>query len=116
PAITGDSIFAVTNNAELISIKKATGQIHWAVSLPKLNENKTPILWAGPIIAGDSLILAGSNGELVFASPKDGKILKTINMPGGSGLSPIVADEALYVLTDDATLVKYAKEMVEEKK
>jgi outer membrane protein assembly factor BamB len=110
PAVIGDSIFLVTNDTDLICVKKTTGQIHWSTSLPKLDSDKKPILWAGPIIAGDSLIVAGSNGQLLFASPKDGKLLKTIEMEMNASQSPVVADGALYVLTDDAALIKYSSD------
>ncbi len=110
PAVVGDSIFVITNDADLVCIKKATGQIHWASALPKIDTDKKTILWAGPIVADDSLILAGSNGELLFANPKNGSIKKTLNMQASSSQSPIVADGALYVLTDDAAILKYSKE------
>jgi outer membrane protein assembly factor BamB len=110
PAVIGDSIFVVTNDGDLVCIKKATGQIHWAVSLPKLDSDKKVLLWAGPIVAGDSLILTGSNGQLLFASAQDGKILKTLELGASSNQSPIVADGALYVLTDDANIIKYSTE------
>lgn len=110
PAAIGDSIFVVTNDADLACVKKATGQIHWAVALPKFDSEKKMVLWAGPIIAGDSLILVGSNGQLLFVSPQTGKTLKTIEMETSASLSPIVADGALYVLTDDANVIKYSSE------
>jgi outer membrane protein assembly factor BamB len=110
PAAIADSIFAVTNDADLVCLKKTTGQIHWAVALPKFDSEKKMILWAGPIIAGDSLILVGSNGQLLFASPETGKTLKTIGMEASASLSPIAADGALYVLTDDANVIKYSSE------
>jgi outer membrane protein assembly factor BamB len=109
PALMGDSLFMVTNDADLLCIQKATGQIRWAIPLPKVTQDdRKPILWAGPIIAGDALILAGSHGKLILASPKDGMTLKILDMPDSSNQSPIVAEGALYVLTDDATLVKYS--------
>lgn len=110
PAAIGDSLFSVTNDADLTCVKKATGQIHWAVALPKLDSEKRMILWAGPIVAGDSLILVGSNGQIIFVSPKNGKTIKTIEMDVSASLSPIVADGALYVLTDDGTVIKYSSE------
>jgi outer membrane protein assembly factor BamB len=116
PAVMGDTIFAISNEADLIAIKKPTGQIHWAVPLTKTDEHKKPILWAGPVVAGDSLILTSSHGKLLFASPKDGKVIKILDMPSGSSLSPIVADGALYVLTDGGTLVKYAQSSEEQNK
>lgn len=110
PAVVGDSLFLVSNDTDLVCVKKSTGQIHWATSLPKLDSEKQPILWAGPIVAGDALILTGSNGQVLFASPQNGKILKTLTMEAGSSLSPIVADGALYVLTDRADIIKYSGE------
>jgi outer membrane protein assembly factor BamB len=110
PAVSGDCIFSVTNDADLICVKKSTGQIRWAVALPKLDNDKRLILWAGPIIAGDSLILVGSNGQLIFASPQTGKTEKTIEMEATSNTSPIVADGAIYVLTDEANVIKYSSE------
>lgn len=110
PALIGDSIFLVTNDADLVCVKKTTGQIHWATALPKVDSEKRPILWAGPIVAGDSLVLAGSNGQLLFASLQNGTTIKTLNMEMGASLSPIVADGALYVLTDDANIIKYSSE------
>ncbi len=110
PAVVGDSIFLVANDADLVCVKKATGQIHWASALPKVDSDKKPILWAGPIIADNALVLTGSNGELLFASLKDGSVQKTFAMQEPSSQSPIVADGALYVLTDEARIVKYSKE------
>jgi len=109
PAVIGDSIFMVTNDGDLVCLQKATGQIHWAVPLPRVNEDKKPILWAGPIIAGNSVILTSSNGQILFASPQDGKTQKTLAIPEGSSISPVIADGALYVLTDEGNLVKYQK-------
>ncbi|MBM3633105.1 MAG: pyrrolo-quinoline quinone [Alphaproteobacteria bacterium] len=110
PAVIGDSIFIMTNDTDLVCVKKRTGQIHWAVPLPKLDDNKKPILWAGPIVADDSLILTSSNGKLLFASPQNGKTLKTLEIGDSSSLSPIVAGGALYVLTDNAQLIKFSSE------
>jgi outer membrane protein assembly factor BamB len=110
PAVIGDSLFCVTNDAELVCVKRATGQIRWASALPKLDNDKRLILWAGPIIAGDNLILSGSNGQLIFVSPHTGKVQKSIENGTSSSLSPIAADGALYVLGDDATVTKYSSE------
>jgi outer membrane protein assembly factor BamB len=110
PAVIGDSIFIVTNDGDLACIKRATGQIHWATALPKVDSDKKAVLWAGPIVAGGSLVLTGSNGQILFVSLKDGKVSKTIEMGVSSSLSPIAADGALYVLTDDGKVIKYSSE------
>ena len=110
PALMGDSLFAVTNESDLVCIKKSTGQIHWAIALPRLDKDQKPVLWAGPLIANGSLLLTGSEGQMLFASLQNGKTLKTVDMPAGASLSPVIADGALYVLTDDGSLLKYSSE------
>lgn len=112
PAVIGDSIFMVTNDGDLICIKKQTGQIHWSAALPKLDEDKKAILWAGPIVGGNSLILTGSHGKILFASLQNGTSLKTLDMKAGSNQSPIIAEGSLYILTDEADLLKYSKEEI----
>lgn len=110
PAVAGDNLFCITNDADLICIKRATGQIRWSVALPKHDQDKKQILWAGPILAGDSLLIVGSNGQLLIASPQTGKTINTLEMGNASSISPIVVDGALYVLTDDAHIIKFSNE------
>jgi outer membrane protein assembly factor BamB len=113
PALMGDSLFVITNGGDLACLKLATGHIQWASALPRLDNDKKPILWAGPVIANDSLVLAGSQGQLLFASLKDGKIVKSIEMSAGTSLSPIIADGALYILAENGNLLKYSSEKKE---
>lgn len=107
PAVHKNGLFVLTNNNDLVAIHKKTGQIYWAVSLPKLTSDKARILYAGPILAGNALILTGSNNKALFVSPADGKILKELSLPDACLLSPIVVQEMLLILTDSGHLVAY---------
>ena len=107
PAVIGDSIFVLTNQGDVMCLKKDTGQVHWAAALPKLTEDKEPIFWAGPVVAGDALLFTSSKGEVKFLSPQDGKTLKSLKFEGSSYLSAVIADSTLFVLTDNADLIAW---------
>ncbi|MEM7173487.1 MAG: PQQ-binding-like beta-propeller repeat protein, partial [Pseudomonadota bacterium] len=69
-------------------------------------EDQTGALhWTGPVLAGDRLIVGGSNGTAISVSPFTGEILGSLELPDSVAVTPVVADNTLYFLTDNATLV-----------
>ncbi|MBK1698363.1 PQQ-like beta-propeller repeat protein [Rhodovibrio salinarum] len=110
PWIAGDWLFMVTVRSELLALERETGRIRWVTQLAQWedpDDKDGPIVWQGPVLAGDRLILLGSNGKAVSVSPYNGKVLGAIDLPGAPAAPPVVADETLYILTDDATLAAY---------
>jgi len=110
PWVAGDYIFMLTNEAEIAAISRDDGRVYWVTSLPRFTDPKSkdqPIIWNGPLLASDRLIVAGSNGEIQAISPYTGKFLGKIDMPSGVSVPPVIANQTLYFLTDNATLVAY---------
>lgn len=110
PWAGGDYIFAVTTDGQLVAVAREQGRLRWVTRLQRFAdpEDRTdPIHWHGPVLAGDRLILAGSHGKAVSVSPYTGETLGSIDLPGPATVSPVVAGETLYFLTDDATLTAY---------
>jgi outer membrane protein assembly factor BamB len=110
PWVAGEWLFLVTDDARLIAIARGTGKIRWISQLRGWrNEEKKngAISWTGPVLAGDRLWLANSRGELVSASPTDGSLGTAIELDGPVSLSPIVANNTVYVLTDKGKLSAY---------
>lgn len=110
PWIAGDYLFVITNNSELVAVGRLNGNVHWVTSLPHWedpDERQTRINWTGPVLASDRLIVAGSTGEALSVSPYTGKILGKAEMPDGVSISPIVALDRIYFLSEDAELVSY---------
>lgn len=110
PWIAGDYLYQVTNNNEVVALEAKTGRIVWVTQMqswekPKDKEGR--ILWSGPILASDRLILGSSDGKLVSLSPYTGDLLGWDAAPDGVSIPPVVANTALYFLTDDADLVAY---------
>lgn len=110
PAVAGEWVFVVTDQAKLLCIARSSGKIRWIAELPHWkNEVKETnlITWVGPVIAGDKLILASSDGRMVYLSPSDGHLLTMVDVNAPVYLSPAVAGNTLYVLDDKGRLTAW---------
>jgi outer membrane protein assembly factor BamB len=108
PWVAGDFIFVISNDSELICLTRRDGRVRWVHELPRyedLKKKKGALTWSGPILGGDRLIVVASNGEAMSFSPYSGAALGRVKLPDGSFLTPIIANETLYVLTDEADLI-----------
>lgn len=110
PWVGGDYVFAVTNDAQLVALTRREGRVRWVLPLPRYedpDDQEDPIQWAGPVLASDRLILAGSNGQALSVSPYTGELLGAIELPDDVRIAPVVADGALYFVTEGGSLVAY---------
>ena len=110
PWIAGDYLFVISNNTDLLALGRLNGRIYWVTALPEwedLEDREGKITWTGPILASDRLIVAGSSGEALSVSPYSGKVLGKVEMLDSVSISPIVVQDTLLFLTDDAELVAY---------
>lgn len=110
PWLAGDYLFTVTNDQEVVAVARQNGKVRWVAPLARFTdpEDKSgPIVWSGPVMAGSRLWVTGSNGQLLGLSPSDGRVEVTRSLPTGSYLSPVVANNTLYVLCDNGTLVAF---------
>ena len=110
PWVAGNYIFILSNNNELIAIERTTGRIHWTIGLPKWRkpaDRSGRIIWTGPLLASNRLIIANSIGEALSISPYTGKILGKIKLPDSITISPIIAANTLFFLSDDAELTAF---------
>ena len=107
PWAAGEYVYVLTNNAEVLCVRRESGRVRWATTLgPYVNkdEREKGIFWTGPVLAGDRLIVAGSHGEALSISPYTGKVLGWLKLNKGVMISPIVANNTLYVLDDGGRL------------
>ncbi|MBA4761201.1 PQQ-like beta-propeller repeat protein [Sphingomonas sp.] len=110
PWIAGEWIFVMTDDARLVCIARGSGKIRWISQMRAWRDEKDkkgPITWVGPVLAGDRLWLVNSRGELVSASPSDGSVGSTIEVGNKLSLTPIVANNMLYVLSDKGEITAY---------
>jgi len=108
PWVAGDFVYVLTNDSEVVCLSRADGRIKWITALPQFEnpaDKEDRIYWSGPVLASDRLLVTGSSGLAVALSPYDGGILGKQTLPDSSHLPPVVANETIYILSDDARLI-----------
>jgi outer membrane protein assembly factor BamB len=103
PAVAGDWVFTLTDDAKLLCIARSTGKVRWLAQLDRYKneeKRKNPIFWTGPVLAGNRLWIANSEGLLASANVADGSITKLADLGNSISLAPVVAGGMLYVLDD----------------
>jgi len=110
PWCAGEFVFVLANDNDMVCLTRDTGKVRWSQSLPhyeNAEKKKDPIRWAGPVLAGDQLIALSSSGVAVWLSPQNGQTVFQTDLSDKGYLGPIIADNTLYLLTDDANLSGY---------
>ncbi|MXP46995.1 PQQ-binding-like beta-propeller repeat protein [Altererythrobacter luteolus] len=107
PAIAGEWIFALTDDARLLAIARSTGKIRWMTQLERFRDEKDkkgPIFWTGPVLAGGSLWVASTEGEVYKISTTEGSAALYQDLKSPISLAPVVANNTLYIMDDDGTI------------
>ncbi|WP_026987089.1 PQQ-like beta-propeller repeat protein [Fodinicurvata fenggangensis] len=108
PWSSGNMVYVLSNNNELVALLREEGTIRWVAQLPRFEDpedREDPIIWYGPVMGGGNLVIAGSNGDLRLYDARSGELRSQINLPAGAAISPVIARETLYVVTDDGQLL-----------
>jgi outer membrane protein assembly factor BamB len=107
PAIAGEWIFTLTDDARLLAIARSSGRVRWISQLRGFKDEKDkegPIFWTGPVLAGGQLWVASSRGELWRVSAAEGSASLFADLGAAVSLPPLVADGMLFVLDDNGTI------------
>ncbi len=108
PWVAGDFIYVVSVNGELVCLSRTEGAILWVSQLrryKKEKKRKGRVTWAGPVLAGDHLVLVSNLGEVAKVDPTTGEIVETKDINEASVISPVVANEKVYILSEKGRLV-----------
>ncbi|EZP72792.1 Pyrrolo-quinoline quinone [Sphingomonas paucimobilis] len=110
PWVVGEWVFVVTSDAKLLCVARATGKIRWISQLRRWEKEKkktNAIRWTGPVLAGGRLILVSTHGDLNYVDPATGTVQAAVDMDRSMSLSPVVANNMLYILADDGKLTAF---------
>jgi outer membrane protein assembly factor BamB len=110
PAVAGEWIFTLTDDARLLAIARATGKVRWLTQMPRWRDEedkKGPIFWSGPVLAGDSLWAVNSEGEVYRISTGEGSASLFTDLDQSVSLAPIVANNTLYILDDSGRITAF---------
>ena len=108
PWVAGDFVFVLSSNNELVCLSRRAGRVRWVQPLPRYEDEEDkedPIQWAGPVLVGDRLLVTSSLGDVWTVSPYTGEIVEKKEAPGPVLIPPAVAQETVFLLTEDADLV-----------
>jgi outer membrane protein assembly factor BamB len=108
--VAGDYVYVLSNDNELVCLTRHDGKVRWLKRLPRYENEKDkedPITWAGPVLGGDRLIVLSSNGWALSVSPYTGEPMGRQQMPGDAYVDPVIANNTLYILTDNGELSAY---------
>ncbi len=110
PAIAGEWIFALTDDARLLAIARTTGKIRWLTQLPRWRDEedkKGPIFWSGPVLAGGNLWAVNSEGHVYRISTGEGSASLFTDLDQPISLAPVVANNTLYILDDSGRITAF---------
>lgn len=110
PWAAGDWVYVITDDAQLICFQRETGKIAWIQHLQpfkNMEKRENPVTWSGPVLGSDRLIVLSSEGDALALSPYTGEKLGRIDMPNGTLIPPIISNQMVFVLTDNAELIAY---------
>ena len=107
PAVAGEWVFVLTDEARVIAIQRETGKVRWISQLQAfrdVEDKDGPIFWTGPVLAGGSLWVASSRGSLTRVNVADGSFSEFAQLGTSVSLPPVVAGNTLYLLDDDGRI------------
>jgi outer membrane protein assembly factor BamB len=109
PWVAGDYVYVVTTDQRLLCLTRKEGRVKWVHQLQRwTDEDKSNfVVWSGPVLVSDRLVLVSSAGFAVSVSPYTGQVLSRMEIPGQAYIAPVVANDTLYLWTNDAQLVAY---------
>jgi outer membrane protein assembly factor BamB len=104
PAVSGNAIFIVDLEDNMVALDRATGEVFWRTALPVVRKKKFYSVWAGPTLAGNVLWAVSNDKKLLGVDPASGSIIVDRSLSSPAYVKPIAANGQLLILSADGTL------------
>lgn len=107
PAVAGEWIFTLTDDARLLCIARASGRVRWITQLPRFRDEEDregQLFWTGPVLANNRLWVANSRGQVLTVAVADGSTAEFTHLGEPVSLAPILANGTLYILDDSGRI------------
>ena len=106
PILSGNTLFVITNNNELIAVDKEKGNVLWASPLD-LGKKAAKITVHAPVMLNNQLVVALSDGNVLVFSPQTGKQIDKFDTDEDLNSAPIAAGGYIIFTTANAKIVAY---------
>lgn len=106
--LAGEWMYVLSTDSELAAISRIDGSVAWVTQLQKFDNEYSksdPITWFGPILVGSQLVVVSNFNAVQAVDPIKGGMLAKQDLSGPAAVAPIVAQNTIFVVTDDASLV-----------
>ncbi|MXO66888.1 PQQ-like beta-propeller repeat protein [Altericroceibacterium endophyticum] len=110
PAVAGEWIFTLTDDARLLAIARSTGKVKWITQLDRYKDEKDregPIFWTGPVLANNKLWIASTRGKVMSVDVVTGLATEFTELSDGVSLPPIVANQTLYLMDNKGRITAW---------
>lgn len=107
PWLAGEFLYVLTSNAELACLHARTGRVKWVSPLPRYEDQekrKHPYSWTGPVMIAGQLAVVGAQGEMRLFKAETGEAGRVLTVPSGVTTPPVVAGNAIYLVTAGAKI------------
>jgi outer membrane protein assembly factor BamB len=108
PWVAGNYLFVTTNDAEVVCLDRRDGSVLWMTQLDlfkNAERRRNRIAWTGPVLAGGRVFVASSQGDAAILNAYDGELIREMSLGDNVFIEPVIANETVYVLTDEARLI-----------
>lgn len=92
----------IVDKNNLVAMNKQSGKVAWETNLSDTDGE----IWKGPLLIKEHALIVSNMGNVALVHLKTGKITKTFQIDATSTY-PIIADNKVIFLTDEADLVVY---------
>jgi outer membrane protein assembly factor BamB len=107
PALSGNALFLVDLEDNLVAMDRSSGKVFWRTALPVVRKKRFFSVWAGPTLAGSLLWAVSNDRRMIGVDPATGNIVVDKQLPSPAYIKPIAAGGQLLVLSADGSLAAY---------
>lgn len=107
PIVSGNALFLVDLQDNMIALDRKTGKTFWRSGLPVVRKKRFFSVWAGPSLAGGVLWAVSNDGSIISVDPNTGNILANRKLGAKAYAKPTAAAGQLLVLAGDGSLIAY---------